>query len=221
MAATFLFTRRRWDESPQSTAGESAAAVSMAATVRHPLVQIQIVVFFLYTGLEVMLGQWSFTLLTESRLVRTDLAGILVGVYFGAIGVGRVLLGAMVERIGVDRLVRFSTLTALLGTLLLAFGSPVEVGMLGLAITGWGLAAIFPCLMSRTPQRVGDGYATHAIGFQVAAAMIGVAIVPGVAGLIAQRAGLESIALLAVVLASLLVGMHELLLARSVVGFSK
>ena len=35
--------------------------------MRHPLVRLHVVIFFLYTGLEVTVGQWSFTILTEAR----------------------------------------------------------------------------------------------------------------------------------------------------------
>ena len=215
MATTFLLTRRRWVEMPHPDAEKNIAAGGMGAALRHPLVRLQVIVFFLYTGLELMVGQWAYTLFTESRSVRLDLAGTLVGSYFGAIGLGRVLLGAIVDRFGVDRLVRVATLLALSGTAMLAVRAPVWVGMVGLVATGLGLAPIFPCLMSRTPQRVGANIATHAIGFQVAAAMLGVAIVPGMAGLFAQWIGLESVALFAICLAALLAAMHELLLFQA------
>ena len=58
--------------------------------------------------------------------------------------------------------------------------------MLGLA-----LAPIFPLLIATTPGRVGAVYATHAIGFQVAAFYIGSAALPSAAGLLARHFGLD------------------------------
>jgi fucose permease len=137
---------------------------------------------------------------------------MLVGGYFGAIGIGRVVSGVFANRLGLDQLVRLSMLTAFVGTLLFACRSPAAVGFAGLALLGLGLAPIFPCLMARTPERLGEGFATHAVGFQVSAGMLGAALVPSLAGLLAQSVGLEAVAALAVVIALLLLATHELLL---------
>jgi fucose permease len=215
MTVSFLLTRRRWGGPSRPALGAAAEPVSMRAALRHPLVWLQTAVFFLYCGLEFMAGQWAFTLFTESRHVRKDVAGVLAGGYFGAIGAGRVLAGVVADRTGVDRLVRLSMLAAILGAVLLAFGSPVEVGFVGLALIGLGLAPVFPCMMARTPHRLGAGYAAHAVGFQVSAAMLGAAAVPAAAGLMAERMGLEAVPRFAAALAVLLWATHEILLFRA------
>jgi fucose permease len=212
MSGLFLVTRHRWRDPSRVQHGDADAPGTIGATLREPLVWFSVIAFFLYTGLEFTVGQWSFTLLTESRGVRADLAGVLAGAYFGAIGVGRVAFGAVADRVGVDRLIRFSMGTALAGTILFAIGTPIEVGFAGLIITGLGLAPVFPCLMARTPLRLGPAIATHAIGFQVGAAMLGVAMIPGLAGIAAQTMGLEIITWTAVLLAALMCATHELLL---------
>lgn len=212
MTVLFLATRRQWSGPPPSAEEEAVRPISMRAALRNRLVWLQVVLFFVYVGLEFTVGQWCYTLLTESRDVRPDVAGALAGVYYGAIGVGRLLFGAIADRVGLDRLVRFSTLAAVGGATLFALGSPVEVGYAGLAFIGLGLAPVFPCLMARTPQRLGAGYATHAVGFQVSAGMLGAALVPGLAGLLVEGMGLEVVARFSVLLAALLFATHELLL---------
>jgi fucose permease len=181
----------------------------------HPLVWLQVVTFFTYTGLELMVGHWSFTLLTESRAMLPDRAGLIVSSYFGAICAGRVVLGSVADRVGVDRLVRYSTIVACLGAAILAFSASISWSTAGLLILGLSLATIFPCLMARTPDRLGRDYAAHAVGFQVCAAMTGAAVIPAVAGVLAGRYGLESVALLGVILALLLCFLHETLLLVS------
>ena len=47
--------------------------------------------------------------------------------------------------------------------------------------------------MAETPRRVGARPAPHAVGFQVSAATLGVAVLPSVAGLVSERFGLEAI----------------------------
>jgi fucose permease len=212
MAVLFFVTRERWNDSPRAAEGPADQPVSMKTALQEPMVWLQIVIFFLYVGLEFTVGQWSFTVLTESRGVRPDIAGTLAGSYYGAIGVGRVLSGVIASRVGLDRLLRAAMLIVLVGVLLFAFGKPVEVGSAGLVIIGLGLAPIFPCLMTMTPIRLGAGIATHAVGFQVSSGMLGAALVPGLAGLFAEKLGLEVVAQFAMTLATLLFVTHELLL---------
>jgi fucose permease len=212
MAVVFLATRGRWGEPPRSV--EASQRASFSAALATPTVWLQVLIFFVYTALEFTIGQWGYTVLTESRLIETTKAGILVGCYFGAIGVGRVVFGAVANRVSVDGLVRASTLAILAGAAVLAFGRSSELALLGLGLTGLGLAPVFPCLMARTPQRVGPGIAPHAIGFQVSAAMLGASVLPALAGVMGQRAGLETVPQFALVLAGLLLGLHELLLRR-------
>lgn len=214
LSVLFAVTRRRWDASdaPETAAATAEVPVSVRETLRHPAVLMQVALFFIYTGLEVTVGQWSFTILTESRHVAKDTAGLWVTLYWGSIGVGRVLFGFVVEKLGIDRLLRLSMFAAVLGTVLFVANLSGAVSAAALALAGLGLAAIFPCLMTRTPQRLGTARAAHAIGFQVSAAMIGAAALPSVSGLLAQRLGLEVVPVAAVVMAAALFALHEGLL---------
>ena len=109
-------------------------------------------------------------------------------------------------------MIRIAMVTAIVGAAIYAWGEPSAVGIAGLIIVGLGLAPIFPSLMTRTGERLGAAYATHAVGFQVSAGMLGAAVMPSVAGVIAEAWGLESVALFAVVQAVLLLLIHEFLL---------
>lgn len=214
MAIIFAITRRQWSDGIASASPEIADAAPMLAVLRQPLVWLQIIVFFLYTGLENAAGQWTYTLLTESRGVSQETAGMLVGVYYGSIAAGRVLFGFIAQRVGLDRLVRLSTLAAMIGAACLAFG-PLPVATFGLVVLGLGLAPIFPTLMTRTPQRLGRAQAAHAVGFQVSAAMLGSAVLPTLTGVAAEQMGLEAIGICDLAIAGGIFLTHELLLARS------
>jgi fucose permease len=217
LALLFAATRRKWDEPESAAATEQTerASVGMAETLRYPTVWLQVALFFVYTGLEATVGQWSFTLLTESRNVQKETAGAWVTLYWASIGVGRILFGSVVDRLGIDRLLRFSTRTSVLGTGLFALNLSRPMSAVALALAGLGLAAIYPCLMTRTPQRLGTALAVHAIGFQVSAAMLGGAALPSVSGVLAERFGLETIAAAAVGLALVVLLLHESLLLSS------
>ncbi len=213
MAVLFLATRNQWYVSPVDPQRPARPAVRMITILRDPLVCLQITLFSLYVGIEFTVGQWCYTLLSESRGVRPDIAGIMVGSYYASIGIGRILAGIIAHRVGLDPLLRFSTGLVLFGTVLFAFGSPVEVSFVGLIIIGLGLAPIFPSLMTRTPQRLGVEYASHAIGFQASAGIIGGAAVPGLAGVLAEFQGLTIVSQLVIAASVLMLMTHELVIA--------
>jgi len=217
LSLLFIATRGKWDD-PCATASAQkpdSGSAGMAETLRQPAVWLQAALFFVYTGLEVSVGQWSFTLLTESRNVVQETAGAWVTVYWGSIGVGRILFGMFVERVGIDRLLRLSTLTTALGTVLIALDLGGPVTGLALALAGLGLAAIYPCMMSRTPKRLGKSFTSHAIGFQVSAATLGAAALPSLTGYLAERLGLETLSAAPVAMALILLLLHESLLLPS------
>ncbi|MGZ8901214.1 MAG: MFS transporter [Limisphaerales bacterium] len=213
LATLFAVTRRRWDSNEESSEQKpDEPPATTRETLRHGLVWLHIALFFVYTGLEVTVGQWSFTVLTESRNVSTEKAGLWVTGYWASIAAGRILFGFIVERLGTDRLLRLSMLISILGTVLFALNLSDVLSAVALALTGLGLAAIFPCLMTRTPERFGKAIAAHAIGMQVSAAMLGAAFLPSVSGFLAQRAGLPAIATAAVIMALIMMVIHEIVL---------
>ena len=213
LSAMFLVTRPQWGQAaaaPQQ--GRSGATA--AAAFRNFTVLLQIAVFFVYPGLEIAISQWAFTVLTESRGVAPGPAGIAVATYWASIGIGRIVFGLIAERIGIDLLLRCCLLAAAAGAMLLALPGGIEAAFAGLVLAGVGLAPVFPCLMTRTPERLGTPLSTHAIGFQVGAAMIGAAAIPAALGLIAGRGRLEAVPLGIVIVAVLLWLLHEWLVRR-------
>ncbi len=212
LTGLFIYTRKLWDTRGETTdaPSEPEAAVSMRDAVKHGGVWAHIGLFFIYTGLEVTVGQWSFTVMTEARGMSKESAGMWVTIYWASIATGRVVFGFIIERLGIDRLLRLSMLAAVAGTALFAANLPFSAA--ALALSGLGLASIYPCLMTRTPQRLGKARAAHAIGFQVSAAMVGAAVFPSACGWLAQSRGLEAVALTTVAMAAGLLVIHEGLL---------
>lgn len=218
LTVLFALTRRLWDESAEPGAAPDAvptpaeSPMGMREALKNMAVWLHIVLFFIYVGLEVTVGQWSFTLLTESRGVDKETAGLWVTLYWASLTMGRILFGFVVERMGIDHLLRFSMLGVVTGLALFAWNGPALLSTLALALTGLGLASIYPCLMTRTPQRLGKARAAHAIGFQVSSSMIGAALFPSVCGWLAQRSGLEVVAAVALGMGATLLVLHEVLL---------
>lgn len=141
-------------------------------------------------------------------------AGIWVTLYWGSIAAGRVFFGFIADTVGIDRLLRVCILAAVVGVGAFASNLGGFIPEIGLIIAGFSLAPIYPCTMTRTPQRLGSTLSAHAIGMQVSAAMIGGAVLPSASGLLAQRFGLEVIPAATLVMALSLFILHEWLLAR-------
>ena len=222
LALAYFATRNVWSVSPspgrvEGNSGAASAPITPWQALRLPAVRLQVAAFFVLTGLEATAGQWSYTVLTEARGVEPAVAGICVGGFWAAFTLARILAGAVVARIGNVRLARLSAAGALAGVLLFAW-APAALplaGVAGLWLTGFSLGPLFPGLMAETPRRLGTGAAAHAVGFQVAAAVVGMAAVPALAGSLAHGFGLDAAAGLLVPVGLLFVALHERIIAAA------
>ncbi len=185
-----FMTFRGMGHATTDTAGAPAAPIG--ETLRLPIVWLSVLLFLLYTGVETTAGQWTFTLFTESRAASAYMAGIITSVFWAMLTAGRFIFGAAAARIGIERLLRLSMIGALLSAVLLLWRS-TAAGFVAIALLGLSLSAIFPTLTSDAPRRAGHRHAANTIGLQTGAASVGFAILPSVAGALAERAGLEAL----------------------------
>jgi len=116
----------------------------------------------------------------------------------------------LARHVAASRLLRLATAGALLGALLLWWDRAASLGPVGLAVTGFTLAPVYPLLIAETPGRLGSSHVSAAVGFQVAAASLGTAALPGLAGLLAARMGLEVIGPFLFCAAAVLLCLHEI-----------
>ena len=196
MAACFQLTLSLW-QLPAAKGGGAAEAGPVAGrlrdALREPRVRANALVFFLYTGAEASAGQWAFSLLTESRGMPPAAAGLAASAYWGSIFVGRLAFGAIAHHVSPPTLLRLGMAGAPLAALVVCLTRDGAGAFAGLFALGLLLAPIFPLLIAETPARVGERHASHAIGFQISAATLGAGALPALAGLVARRAGLESL----------------------------
>jgi fucose permease len=207
----FFASARLWDpERPsQSTPGltddagkvaythagsaENTPPVSLLTSLRTVPVWISMGLFFAYTGLELTLGLWGYSLLTESRGVNPSAAGLWIAVYWGMFTLGRLVAGVFANQMGNHRLVVFSLILAMSGALLLAWNPVAWLGLAAIGVIGFAFAPIFPGLVSGTRHRVGDAHLANTMGMQIAAAGIGAASLPALAGWLANQLTLETV----------------------------
>ncbi|GAB4271481.1 MAG: hypothetical protein Kow0080_16950 [Candidatus Promineifilaceae bacterium] len=209
-AVLFLATISQWQSTIKNTFAQAAnpeTAVTLRQTLTRPIVWLSMLFFFLYTGMEVTVGQWSYSLFTEARNITPVQAGLWVSAFYGSITVGRIVLGWL-NLAHASWKIYASLLGVIVGAglLWLNWGWTGEAAVV---IIGLCASAIFPMIMAGTSQRVGETFTTHAIGLQVATASIGASVVPGLAGLAAGKWGLEIIGLFVMVTAVLLLLVHQ------------
>ena len=210
----FVATRGQWSlgASINEEAQAETTAVKDRDTLRLWSVWLGIIIFFFYVGMEVGVGTWAFTVLSESRGLPEATAGFGASLFWGSFFVGRILLGFIETNL--PRLIRLGAIFTFVGIVLFAISDLPALALFGLAIAGAANAPIFPAMIALTPGRVGDAHAPNAIGFQIAASGIGGASLPWLAGVLGDAFSLELIMWFFAICTLLMFIAHEFLAVR-------
>jgi fucose permease len=147
--------------------------------------------FLFYCGVEMTAGLWGSSYLVNAKGLSADEAAKWISIYFLGITIGRFVSGLVTFKFSSKALIRAGEIIALTGTLLLLLPLPVEFTTAGFLITGLGLAPIFPSMLHETPARFGDAHAGKIIGWQMATAYTGIAVLPPLFGWLAGQITIE------------------------------
>jgi fucose permease len=172
---------------PADPARKAMAPLSRAA------VATALLLFFLYCGVEMSTGQWAFTFFTVARHLAPGLAGLLVAGYWASLTLARLVTAAIGTRISSGLLLALSAGGAVAGEVLMLWEPVTAIGVAGLLLTGASLAPAFPLMMSRTASWAGTARVSSVIGWQSAAACIGVAVPSALAGLLIEEFGIGAL----------------------------
>jgi len=204
LVAVLVSARRLWDQVP-ARAGPARPESGPGRPVSRSALILAPLTYALYVGAEGGIGFWAASVLRDGRGFEPGLAGAITGAFYAAIALGRLVSGAVAERVGNRRMVRVGLALALLGLGLFSLQLGPLAASAGLALTGLGFAPIYPCLMHETPRRFDAVTTRRVVGHQVACACLGAMLLPPVFGLAAARMGLSvvapSVALLVLLLA--------------------
>ncbi len=147
-------------------------------------VPVALAVFLFYVGAEMSVGLWGSSYLVQHRQIEVGSAARWVALFFAGITIGRMASGFISFRLSNRQLIRYGTVIGLLGALLLVLPVPEPMLMLALIVIGFGFAPIFPSMIHETPKRFKPNNSGVIIGFQMAAAYLGSAILPPLSGII-------------------------------------
>ena len=163
---------------------------------------------FMYVGIELGAGQWSFTRLTADGSLTDAIAGLAVFLYWSALAAGRVGLALFGDRIGAARLFDLSVGGAIVSAAAFWLLPAPFAALVALPCIGAPLSVFVPLPLYLTPRRVGRAAAPRAIGYQVASGMIGGAVLPAGIGVVMQSGGVSTLGLCLSALAVALGGLH-------------
>ena len=136
--------------------------------------------------------QWSGQLLAEMRPDLAAYSGLGVGFYGLCNGTVRLFGDGLRQRYGDIRLVAVSFLIGVLGLIVLSFRPTFEVSVIAFALSGCGLALVFPCMFSVAGHLVPEARAA-ALGLAAMVSGPPRILLPLLLGWLAQHYGLSSI----------------------------
>lgn len=163
-----------------------------------------LVVFFMYTGLEVSAGQWETSYVRGHLGLSASAAGLAAFGYWGALTAVRIGLALPAKPVSAQTVIRSGLLLSIAGCGLIWWQPDPIVVVLSFALLGASLAGVFPALIAVTPQRIGRERAQHAIAWQVGAAAAGGSAISALIGLLIDSTSLAVLGPALVVLSLIL-----------------
>jgi fucose permease len=219
LVACFLATLSWWPKATgehagamQKQPGEVQPPASLLSTLKLRPVWLGIATFFIYTGTEAAVGTWAYTYLTGHHGVLPEKAGNWTAAYWGSLTVGRIAAGLIAGSFTPRALILGGAWIIMAGAVLVVSGLGATATITGIMFIGFGCAPIFPSLISTTPNRVPLQHTANAVGYQIAAATLGIALVPSLVGFLGRVQGLQVIPVAWFVAAALLLVLLMILL---------
>lgn len=141
-------------------------------------------IFVVYAGIAASTGIWAFTFLTEYKGVPDGLGGLIVAGYWGAFAGSRFVFASIGDRYDSHTLMRTCLLAAVVGYGAFWIVPWAGVSVVALLFAGFSHGPFFPLQLLETTERFGSVRAPGVIGFQIAGANIGGAVIPALIGVL-------------------------------------
>jgi len=186
-------------------AATERAAPSYGALLLHPIVIAYSLGIFFYVGAEVGTASWIVKFFERVHGVSGEvsnaeaasfigrvlptLPALVVALYWGMQGAGRLVSGAVLNRFGSRRILRIYSFMALACLLLAALAPARGLSAAGFIACGFFTSVLFTLIFSGTINSFTDSHG--AISGLLCTAAVGGAIVPPIVGLVGDHSGLR------------------------------
>jgi MFS family permease len=188
LAILFAANSRRWKDPASSNTGARLVTPAKPRGI-HGLRGLPrpaaagLVTVAVESGLEAAIGLWAFVYLLNALALPASAAGALVPGYWASLVVGRLLLGALAERVGTWPVIASATSMLIAASALLVSGQPIPTAA-GVVLLGLAAAPIYPLLVLTTAERTATRLVDRLVGFQAAASTVGAVSFSSLTGLI-------------------------------------
>jgi fucose permease len=184
-SALLLLLLLRLHLAPRQAQADGFTPQQVLALARNRLVLLICAMIGLYVGAELLIGDWGAAYLQRIHGLSGVAAATSLGLFWGALMVGR-LLSAMLSRwYSSIQLITGATTISLVFSVLLAAAPTSWVALLALVGCGFGYAAIFPLLMAIAGERFPHLTGSMA-GLMTASAALAGALLPWIGGVLVQ-----------------------------------
>lgn len=158
--------------------------------LRDPLMLLMGLMLFLESGLELTVGGWTATFVTEELAVSERSALIVLSLYWAGMMLARLAVGTVLSRVSPFRILYGCLAIALAGAALLLTTRSVPLAALGVFSLGVGFAAMFPTVLGFVGTRFAALSGT-AFSAAITMALLGGMSLPYSAGVLGERFGMR------------------------------
>ncbi|HEY0753526.1 MAG TPA: MFS transporter [Ktedonobacteraceae bacterium] len=164
----------------------------LGATLALPIIWLTSLFLLLYVGVETSVGSWAYTFLLQTRALDALSAGWVVSGYWLGLTLGRFIIQQQAERMNIGNAALMSgcLVSVMIGLLLIWLVPTGVIAAIGFCFIGFSLAPIYPLTVAIIPRLVPERLGASAIGLLVSLSIIGLALFPWLAGILAQFMGI-------------------------------
>ena len=163
------------------------APISLKDALKIKGVKQILFAFFCFCAFESSAGLWASSYLVEFRGVNIQTAANFASLFYMGITFGRFLSGFIADKLGDKKLIRIGIGVMLVGITMIILPLKTDIcALIGLVITGFGSAPVYPSIIHSTPTNFGKQNSHAIIGIQMASAYTGSALMPPLFGVIAD-----------------------------------
>lgn len=189
VSALLFATLGMWKRGNIQQEEYGAKALSVWEVLSLPGAKAGMVMFLCYCAVELTLGLWGATYISQVRGVDEATAASFGAMFYIGITVGRAIYGFMAMKLLPKQMVRVGQALLALGCIFMMIPAGSTLSGIGLVVCGLGCAPIYPNIIQDTPVNYGTENSQAAIGVQMAFAYVGSTFLPSIFGALAGVGG--------------------------------
>jgi len=188
LALIVIFSFPIWDKiSAQETKEDKQISIPFRKVIKLNGAKKMLIGFMCYCALESTGFIWSSSYFANHFLIEAEKAAMLGSLFYFGLMISRALIGFIAEKVGDQRLIKYSSLLILSVGLIIYLLNNIYISMIGFILLGFGAGPIYPSFIHSTPISFNRAYSQSIIGIQMACAYVGTIVAPYMFGLIAEN----------------------------------